>query len=95
MMLIFTAVGRLHIPLHVHRAVRPARKRHLPTRRSSGPAGGGAITGTRAVRPPGTHAAGRPTARFTAETTALSEARTMLVSIPTPHSTRSPTAHST
>lgn len=37
----------------------------------------------------------RPIERFTAETIALSEARTMLGSMPTPHSTRSPTAHST
>ena len=34
-------------------------------------------------------------ARLTAETTARSEALTMLGSMPTPHSTRSPTAHST
>ena len=34
-------------------------------------------------------------ARFTAEMTALSEDVLVLASIPTPHSTRSPTAHST
>ncbi len=37
----------------------------------------------------------QPTARLTALTTAFSEAVTMLASTPTPHSTRSPTAHST
>ena len=34
-------------------------------------------------------------ARFTAEMTALREDMLVLASIPTPHSTRSPTAHST
>ena len=80
------------------RPVGPADQRPVPHPRGprSHPAAGAARArvGHAAARRPSRR--GQPrSARLTAETTALSDAVTMLGSIPTPHSTRSPTAHST
>jgi hypothetical protein len=60
-----------------------------------GPGPAGPVTAPSRVAGPGAAAAGYRRARFSAESTARSEAVTVFASMPTPHQTRPPISHST